>query len=279
MTSKRNRTGFLDLPPEVRHEIYRHLFFNRPCPISLGSEQLNACLGALHANDEATQPTFHTEIFRVNKAISHDALRFAYSANSFRLTADLGSFCGLGDAALASIRTLAVFNNCWHVGRHSNIVWETLDQKCLGLELLIVQPTSHLLLQAIPYLKDFVASVPPGQSRPRLVLYLYVLDRHFSFDLPDQDYRRVLQQLKGEFGDGGRDGFMSPREMVMRMPKHVDQIDFVLDVSAGGVQALTEFLGDSSALHLVKMSEPPACSSYRVGSRTRHCYIWDENGA
>ncbi len=220
----------------------------------------------LQEKNDLLEPTFHTALFRVCKAISTDALRFAYGANSFQLPADLTSFCHLGLTALASIRTLTVYNNCWLVGRESSTVWEILNYKCSALELLVVQPSTHLLWQAIPHMKEYVASFDNAHdpsSRPKLVFELYIFDRHFSFDLPEREYRRALQELKGVSGSTStRQGFMT-----------VGQID----VSAGGIRALEEVLQGSSDLPLVKVKLPSPGNSYRLGSRARVCYVWDEN--
>ncbi|KAK5458071.1 hypothetical protein LTS15_004150 [Exophiala xenobiotica] len=282
MTSKkpaRKSISLLDLPPEVRHQIYKHLFCNRAWPIPLGSGTLAPL--QLQEKNDLLEPIFHTALFRVSKAISTDALRFAYGANSFQLPADLTSFCQLGLTALASIRTLTVYNNCWLVGRESSTAWEILNYKCSALELLVVQPSTHLLWQAIPRLKEYVASFDNAHdlsSRPKLVFDLYIFDRHFSFDLPEREYRRALQELKGVPGSNStRQGFMPVDQMVSLLPKHVKRIDFVLDVSAGGIRALEEVLQESSDLPLVKVKLPSPDNSYRLGSRARLCYVWDEN--
>jgi len=275
--SQRQKLGILDLPPEVRHEIYKHLFCHKRLPISLGAELiLPSHAPPFMRDDELAEPTFYTEIFRLNKAISRDALQFAYGANTFRLVGDVTPFCSLGSTALASIKTLTIFNNSWLSGTKSGAVWNTLCTRCTGLELLIVRPSSHLLLGAIPYLKDFVASIPGGQNPPRIQLSLNLLDRHFSFDFPDREYRRALQELNCKFGDEERKG-LNPREAVMRMPKHVKQIDLVLDVSPDVVQALDEFLLSSPQHRLVKAKEPPECVDHqRVGRRTGCLYIWED---
>ncbi|KIV85450.1 hypothetical protein PV11_01144 [Exophiala sideris] len=270
-------TKFEKLPPEIRHQIYTHLFCHKPAPIPLGPGILEPRFG-LPGKDDARdkQPTFYTAIFRVNKSISRDALRFAYSANSFQLTADLSCFFGLSQTALASIKSLTVFNNCWIEGRPSTKVWDILNQKCSSLETLAVQPSSHLLWQALPHLKEYVHSFPQGQPKPRLIIDVYVWDRHFSFDTAEHEYQRALQELNGGTGADGTQGFMRPGEIAIRLPKQVKQIDFVLDVNAGGVRALTEFLQSSSDLPLVKTTELLPCKNYRVGSRIRHCYVWLE---
>ncbi|KAJ9632814.1 uncharacterized protein PV06_02784 [Exophiala oligosperma] len=269
--------GLLDLPLEVRHQIYKHLFCHRAWPIPLGPGSL-APLQLQDKNDLA-EPIFQTAIFRVNRAVGTDALRFAYSANNFQLPADLTTFCHLGDIALASIRTLTVHNNCWLVGEGSRRVWDIINHKCADLELLIVQPSTHLLWQAIPHLKEYVASFGNDTlSRPKLVLDLYVFDRHFSFDLPEREYHRALQELKGIVdSDYAWRGFVPVREIVSFLPKHVKRIDFVLDVSAGGVRALDEVLRDSSDLPLVKTALPSPGRDYRYGHRAQLCYIWKED--
>lgn len=279
--SPKRQLDLLDLPPEVRHQIYNYLFCHKPSPIALGHEVASSKWEAWAVNDEPSDPTFYTGLFRVNKAISHDALQFAYSTNSFRLNADLETFTKLGPTSLASIKALSVFNNVWSSSAYARRVWETLGERCSGLELLIVQPASHVLFRAIPYVKEFVASIPPGQERPELVLDLNVWDRHFSFDLPDREYRRSLEELKGADTsvDDEWNEFMSPHRMIMRMPKHVKQIQFVLDVSLGAVQALDEVLKESTGLKFVRTKDPPTSGGHHLGGRrTRHCYVWTESG-
>ncbi|KIW10051.1 hypothetical protein PV08_11674 [Exophiala spinifera] len=268
--------GFLDLPTEVRHKVYKDLFCHRALPIPLGSGSL-APLQLQHKID-LDEPVFHTALFRVNKDISTDAIRFAYSVNSFQLPSDLTSFCRLGSTALASIRSLTVYNNCWLAGRESQAVWDIINHRCSSLELLVVQPSTHLLWQAIPQLKKYVAEFDWAKaSRPRLVFHLYVFDRHFSFDLPEREYQRALQELKGAEGDhDGWYGFLKPGEMVSLLPRHVKQINCVLDVSAGGIHALDEVIRDSSDLPLIKMTLPASTKTFRHGSRDQLCYVWGE---
>ncbi|KAL6245186.1 hypothetical protein RBB50_007961 [Rhinocladiella similis] len=268
--------GLLDLPLEVRRQIYKDLFCHRAWPIPLGPGTLAPL--QLQDKDDLAEPIFQTAVFRVNKAIGTDALRFAYSANNFQLPADLSVFCHLGAIALASIRTLTVHNNCWLVGEETRRVWDIINHKCSRLELLIVQPSTHLLWQVIPHLKEYVASFGKDTLfRPKLAFDLYVFDRHFSFDLPEREYRRALQELKGAVdSDYGWRGFVSVREIVSFLPKHVNQIDFVLDVSAGGIRALDEALRDSADLPLVKMAQPSPGKGYRYGAQAQLCYIWKE---
>jgi hypothetical protein len=64
-------------------------------------------------------------------------------------------------------------------------------------------------------------------------------------------------------------------QMVSLLPKHAKRIDFVLDVSAGGIRALEEVLQESSDLPLVEVKFP-SDNSYRLGSRARLCYVWGE---
>ncbi|KIW10219.1 hypothetical protein PV08_11180 [Exophiala spinifera] len=266
--------GLLDLPLEVRHQVYKHLFCHRALPIPLGPGSLAPL--QLQDKEDLAEPIFQTSIFRVNKALGTDALRFAYSANSFQLPADLSVFCRLGAVALASIWVLTVHNNCCLDGEESTRVWDIINHKCSGLELLIVQPSTHLLWQAIPHLKEYVASFGTDtSSRPRLVFDLYVFDRHFSFDTPEREYRRALQELKGTVVTDYRwGGPVNVREIVSFLPKHVKQINFVLDVNTGGVCALDEVLQDSADLPLVKVPLPASGKDCRYGFRDQLCYIW-----
>lgn len=292
MTSNRPAPGqrdLLDLPPEVRHQIYRHLFCHQPSPITLAREDALKQWAAFSpdAEPEVREPTFHTAIFRVNKAISRDALRYAYSANRFQLLSDLDTFCNLGATALASIKTLSVFNRCWSGSPPARAIWDTLSGSCPGLEFLIVRPASHVLFGAIPYLRDFIAAIPPDRARPTLVLELNVWERHFSFDFPDRDYRNAQNDLKHGppadecTGSSSSPSLSSSYTNIMRMPSHVKKISFVLDVSPAAMQALDDFLAESLDLHLVKLDKldevPLIEDHHREGRRTRHYYAWEES--
>lgn len=266
-----------DLPIEVRHEIYKHLFCHELSPLSLASVRNATMLSVGPADEDASPPTFYTSIFRVNKAISRDALQFAYSANSFTLTGDMTRFCLLGDIALTSMKSVRLYNNGFRPREDARQMWHTLNHRCPNLELLVLEPSGHILVQAIPYLKDFLQTRAQDEFRPDVLVDLYVLDRHFSFDFPDRDYRQALQSLKRRVGPDAWDGFLKPKQVIMNLPKHVKQIHLIADVSPGVVRALDEVLEDDSTLRLVRMSEAlfPATANQRVGRMTRFCYSWN----
>jgi len=63
--------------------------------------------------------------------------------------------------------------------------------------------------------------------------------------------------------------YLTHRTMVLRMPRHVKRIQFVLDVSPGAVQALDEVLSESSDLSLSGLLSTIDRQSYLEGRRTR----------
>lgn len=268
-----------DLPIEVRHEIYKHLFCHEPSPLSFASKK-HATLSIGPTDEDPSLPTFYTSIFRVNKAISRDALQFAYSANSFLLTSDMTRFCSLGDVALASMKSVRIFNNGFRPSDDSRQMWHILNHRCPNLELLVLEPSGYILVQAIPYLKDFLETRVNEGSRPDVLLDLYVLDRHFSFDFPEHDYRHSLKALTKRLGPDAWEGFLKPKQVIMNMPKHVNQIHLIADVSSGLVRALDEILEDDSTLGFVRANESlfPTTANQRVGRQTRVCYFWKSTG-
>ncbi|EXJ63021.1 hypothetical protein A1O7_03465 [Cladophialophora yegresii CBS 114405] len=280
--AKVQRAGLLGLPPEVRHEIYGQLFCHKPSPITLGVQDFFTRWASFQpsADEPQQEPTFYTAIFRVNKAISRDALQYAYSANSFRFDKDIATFSNLGTIALASIKTLRVYKNTWLNSSYATTFWQTINHYCSSLELLIVEAASHVLLSAMPYLKDFMASIPARQAKPRLILDLTVLDRHFSFDFPDREYQSARQDLEGNMADSN--GANSPRPQytyVMRLPRHVKEIRFVLDMGPGAFRALKGALEEATDLFFVKSDDiPPVARDGIEGRGIRHCFTWQETG-
>ncbi|KAJ9611986.1 hypothetical protein H2200_003581 [Cladophialophora chaetospira] len=269
--------GLLDLPPEVRYQIYRQLFCHKPSPITLGFQDYFTKWASFSLSDEPQEPTFYTSLFRVNKAISRDTLEFAYSSNSFRFDKDIETFSKLSPIALASIKILRVYKNAWLNGSYATLFWKTLNESCPRLELLVVEAPSHVLLRAIPYMKDFMASMPRGPSRPRLILDLTVLDRHFSFDFPDREYQSALQDLHEDVADGGERSTRQQYEYVMRLPRHVREIRFILDVGPGAFRALEETLKASTNLCFVEDDIAPLAGDCIEGRGKRHCFAWRED--
>ena len=277
--AQRRQLGLLDLPPEVRHQIYQHLFCHKPSPITLGCQDFFAKWAAwsLPPIEEPSEPTFHTAIFRVSKVVSRDALQYAYSANSFRFDKDIETFCKLGAIALASIKYLRIYKNAWLKSSYATAFWKTLNQSCSSLELLVVEAASHVLLSAIPYLKDFVASIAQDQARPKLILDLNVWDRHFSFDFPDREYQSALEDLHQNVGDADRKAHLMPYTYVMRMPRHVKEIRFVLDIGPGAWRALSETMEEAADIRFVRDDEIPTIGGDLFEGRgKRHCFIWKQ---
>jgi hypothetical protein len=66
-TPRAESLSLLHLPAEVRHQIYEHVPCHRPSPLSLASEAHQL---SWSQDDAAVEPTFYTELFRVNKAIT-----------------------------------------------------------------------------------------------------------------------------------------------------------------------------------------------------------------
>lgn len=272
--------GLYDLPVEVRHQIYKHLFCHEPSPISFAPKQ-HAMLAMSPTVEDSSPspPIFYTSIFRVNKAISRDALQFAYSANSFLLSnhMDVTRLCSLGETALASMKSVCVFNIGFVAAELPRRMWYILKTRCPNLELLVLNPSGFILAQVIPYLKDFLCRKAVQTSRPEVLLDLYILDRHFSFDLPDRDYRQALKTLTSRPGPDAREEILQPKQVVLNMPKQVKHIHLVADVSPGLVRALDETLENDPTLRFVRTSPSlfPANATRQHVGRQRVCYLWN----
>jgi hypothetical protein len=277
MLASKPGPGLLLLPPEVRHQIYRYLFCHRPSPITLGFHDFFSKWASFSPFDESQEPTFYTALFRVSKAISHDTLEFAYSANSFRFDKDIETFCRLGATALASIKTLRVYKNAWLNSSYATAFWQTMSDSCSGLELLTVEAASHVCLTALPYLKDFMASIDTRRAKPKVILDLTVLDRHFSFDFPDREYTSTLKELT-ENMQGRAERSSQPQYLyVMRLPKHVHEIRFVMDIGPGAYRALDEVLSQATHLCQVKLDPVSAKTTLGVHGRGKRMYFnWQE---
>ena len=273
-----NKTSLLELPVEVRYQIYSYLFCHKPSPITLGIQDFFSKWALSSPFDEPQEPTFYTALFRVNKAVSRDAVRFAYSSNSFRFDKDIETFCRLGPIALASIKTLRVYKNAWLSSGYATGLWETLNRSCSGLELLVAEAASHVLQGAIPYLKDYMASIPAGCTKPRLILDLTVLERHFSFDFPDREYQSALQELHDNVEDRKWQQFNLQSTYVMRLPRQVKEIQFVVAIGPGAYRALHETLKEHPDLGFVESEDVASVAGDGMEGRgKRQCFIW-QNG-
>ncbi|RVX69471.1 hypothetical protein B0A52_06535 [Exophiala mesophila] len=220
---------------------------------------------------------FCTSLFRLNKAISNDALQFAYSANSFSLNGNLSRLQSLGVIALASIKRLTLFNNFWAISQEVLVqLRQLLDSRCTSLEVFTLETSAHFVVQSLPYLQDFLDEIPKESPRPKLVLDLYVLDRHFSFDAPEKDYRLSLLCLHKKSVHLGLVDPFPAAESVKQLPRRTKQITIVSDVGTGFIRALDEFLLEFPEHRFVKTQNPPSSLDVlRPGRSTRIWYIWE----
>ncbi|KAK5065208.1 hypothetical protein LTR84_001045 [Exophiala bonariae] len=286
-TPARTVPGLYDLPVEVRHQIYKHLFCHKPSPIEFAANS-NAELELWpdvwptdgYSSSPAPPPTFYTDIFRVNKALSRDALQFAYSANSFLIANSMGMerFCRLGDIALASMKSICMYSIAFEWTERARQVWWVLNQRCTNLEVLKIEPSSFLAFATIPYLKDFINTCAEQGSQPDVLLDLYVLDRHFAFETPANDYRQAMRVLGKQLGQGAKSwkGFVRPQRVITHVPKHVKQVYLAADVSAQAMLAFEEMLEDEPVFRFVRTSPDrfPSGGMPRIGRNTRWCYRW-----
>lgn len=275
--------GLYDLPVEVRHQIYKHLFCHKPSPVEFAANHqatlenwpTDACSSA-----PKPPPTFYTSIFRVNKTISRDALQFAYSANSFLITnaMDMDRFCSLGAIALASMKSICMFSIAFESTDYARETWRVLNQRCTNLEVLMIEPSSFLAFATIPYLKDFIDTCSEQSSHPEVLLDLYVLDRHFAFESPAHEYRQAMQVLGKQLGPNAKSwkGFLRPQRVITHIPKHVKQIYLAADVSAQAVLAFEEVLDDEPTLRFERTTPDrfPSNAMPRIGRNMRWCYRW-----
>lgn len=260
----------MDLPIEVRHAIYTHLFCHQGSPISISQKYrgLNSF--------EPSEPIFYTEMFRVCKAIYHDAIAFAYSANEFILQDSYPAFCCLGSEAHRSIKDLTVVHNHWTSEDAVEILaWDFIQTRCTGLKCLEVDLHSDMLLEAVSHLNLFYKALKVGENRPTISLDLYVWERHFSFDPVDREYRRSLALLRGTHEKSRyTPNFVNPRKRVLRLPSSPSDIVFSSDVSPAAVQALDNFLESVDNIHLIKTQRAlPNTGRRACGRSARFCYI------
>ena len=125
--------GLLDLPVEVRHNIYSHLFKHTGQSIWIHSPYRGLLFPS--SLSEPREPVFHTQIFRTSKAICADTISFAYGTNDLVLQDSCHSaFCGLSRDALASIKDLTVIHHRWvEETSVEQLAWERIRDNCTGL--------------------------------------------------------------------------------------------------------------------------------------------------
>ena len=275
--SLRRPATLTDLPTEVRHQIYSYLFSCSTGSISLSCTPHDSRMFNWINDAGPPEAPFCTSLFRLNKAISNDALQFAYSANSFSLNGNLSRLQSLGVIALASIKRLTLFNNFWAISQEVLVqLRQLLDSRCTSLEVFTLETSAHFVVQSLPYLQDFLDEIPKESPRPKLVLDLYVLDRHFSFDAPEKDYRLSLLCLHKKSVHLGLVDPFPAAESVKQLPRRTKQITIVSDVGTGFIRALDEFLLEFPEHRFVKTQNPPSSLDVlRPGRSTRIWYIWE----
>jgi hypothetical protein len=269
--------SLLDLPVEIRRQIYDHLFCLKPSPIMLGRQDIQAKLWLLE-HGEPTEPTFHTALFRVSKGISRDALRFAYSVNPFKIGKDIESFNKLGSIASGSITSIRLYRNSWAGGPDVRDLWQNINQKCTNLETLVIEAPPHVLLGAVPFVRHFMTASSTCPSTPTMILDMNVLARHFSFDDPEYEYRLFLADLRWH-GDGHVSRWNQSLTFVMRLPHHVKEIRFVMDVGAGAFRAFQQILIERPEITFRQTLD--VAHLHSNGNKTggcHSCFIWDAAG-
>jgi len=261
----RQKLGLMGLPTEVRHAIYEYLFCHKGSPVWLGTK---------HMGFESFEPTFHTQLFRVCKDISLDAISFAYSANAFVLRDSFPAFCGLGKAALGAITSLTVVHSSWTVRAMEDALWNVIKTDCVGLKSLELDLHSDVLLEVIKYLGDFFGSLQQDQF---LTLDLYVWERYFAFvDNSDHEYTHSLHLLNGiQETSSSTPRFINPQERVTRLPPSARDIVLSADVYSGAIQALDNFLESNKQIPLTKERQClPKVGRRACGRSARYCYVW-----
>ena len=275
MSSPSTTPNLLDLPVEIRHKIYSHLFLHA-YPIAIGTTYT----GLQYAGEN--DPIFCTPLFRVSKKVHLDTISYAYGKNQLILKDTFKAFTSLSSIALAAIEHLTIVHSSWTAEHESESqAWDCLKAKCSGLRYLEVELHSDLLLQAVQHLHLLFASIPQGGSRPALVLELYVWARHFDFDGGNRDYSRSLQMLRGGHKKTpSTPYFVEPKARVQRLPKSARNIVLSTDLNAATVQALDDFLDDRDDILLVKTTEPMSKTGRRsIGRTDRFCYTWTDTAA
>lgn len=267
--------NLLDLPIEIRHRIYRHLFLHEN-PVAIGTRYIGLRFG------DDYDPVFCTPLFRVSKRASYDAISYAYGKNQLVLKDTFKAFTSLSSIALASIEHLTVVHSSWTAEHESeDQAWSCLKAQCTGLKDLEVELHSDLLLQTVRYLGELFHTVPPHCPRPSLKLDLYVWARHFDLDGGNRDYSRSLQLLRGGHKKTlSTPNFVNPRVRVQRLPSTATSIVLSADLNTATIQALDDFLDEHDEIPLIKTTEPLSKTGRRSLGRTdRFCYTWKRSAS
>lgn len=267
--------NLLDLPVEIRHGIYRHLYLH-PFPIYIGTGSVGFGFGDDHDS------VFCTPFFRVSKRAHLDAISYAYGKNQLVLKDAFKVFTSLSSTALAAIEHLTVVHCSWTAEHDSEgQAWNCLKANCSGLKDLELELHSDLLLQTVRHLREFFAAIPPNRPRPSLVLDVYVWARHLDFDGGNHDYTRSLQMLRGGHKKSpSTTHFVDPKIRIRRLPSNATSIVLSADLDAATVHALDEFLDDNDDIPLVKTTKLISKNSMRsIGRTNRFCYTWRDSSA
>lgn len=262
--------NLLDLPVEIRHGIYRHLFLHQN-PISIGTRYIGLKFG------DDYDPVFCTPFFRVSRRAHLDAISYAYGKNQLVLKGTFKAFVSLSSIALAAIGNLTVIHSTWTAEQESEgQAWDYLKANCSGLKDLEVELHIDLLLQTVRYLCELFDSIPAHDPRPNLKLDLYVWARHFDLDGGNRDYSRSLQILRGGHKrTPSTPNFVDPKVRIQRLPSNATSIVLSADLNAVTIQALDDFLDEHDEIPLVKTIEAISKTGKRSTGRTdRFCYTW-----
>lgn len=259
--------AFLNLPIEVRHKVYRHLFCKQAEPVWIVAHY--RVFKPLHmVMVSQPDPIFETPLFRCCKRFHDDAVPFAYGANSFELRGDLSSFCTLNRLALSSIRNLSVTQERWTDSSQEEKTWQLIQQCCGSLEVLEIMINQDTLLSAIPILTVSRSISSSLLDLPKLALDLYVWDRHFQFDPFIRDLARSRDILQRSESREHLEHII--RKRLLRLPDRLQMAVLVADVTEGAVSAIDNHLGSMISLYCSKSSrDPPRFGPRAAGGRSK----------
>ena len=265
--------SILDLPVEVRNQIYSYLFHHNE-PITLQHPYWNG-LSIFKAD-----PVFYTSLFRTCKAISNDSIAYAYGKGCFKVRGPSLAFCNLGSKALGFIKDLTICHARWEEETPAETkVWQVMRNHCTGLGRLELELHADLILMSFRYIDLFYAALPPQQHRPCIMLDLYVWQPHYTFgERSGEAFKRSLAQLSGTHeASQSTPRFMDPVSRILSLPASPKLIVMVADVTHASIQAIDVFLKSTDAHRMSKKDLPlPTSGSRAQGRLERYSYTYGD---
>ncbi|KAL9618145.1 MAG: hypothetical protein Q9160_007095 [Pyrenula sp. 1 TL-2023] len=147
--------GFLDLPCELRTQIYRQLFHSANCktPLYLGSKQ-----NAMNLNR-----SYNTAIFRLNKFVYREAMEEIYGKNCFLMRPFTKENClpSLSPMACHHIRRLRIdLDGSPEENDTFQAIWKCALQRLNRLEeiCLLLPHTPSYVLETIVAVSEFIVN-------------------------------------------------------------------------------------------------------------------------